>query len=141
MTGALRDFGNELIFRERDLHRERINVIRQLRQAVDNPNDPNSRTRRRQILTDHGPLDFIVSWDANPDQGTKTYTVRMILGTGESKREETVTIPTQLISAQEFLQDATNAGFVSESLYGNNAKSPYNAITSLWQIHVLKKPW
>lgn len=41
LTGAIRDFGNEFIFRQKDLHRERVNVIRQLRQAVDNPNDPN----------------------------------------------------------------------------------------------------
>lgn len=43
LWGGLRDFGNELVAREKDLHRKRVEIAGQLRQSFDiNPHDTNN---------------------------------------------------------------------------------------------------
>ena len=40
LLGGIKDFANEFSFTEKDLHRERIEVVRQLRHALEHPTDP-----------------------------------------------------------------------------------------------------
>lgn len=48
--GRLRDIGNELKFSEKELHRERVDVIRQLRTSLANPDPNNEFQRNNQAL-------------------------------------------------------------------------------------------
>ncbi len=60
--GRVRDFLAEASFREKDLHRERLAIVRELREAADTPNDPN----RQQFLRNHplgGTFSEIVKGD------------------------------------------------------------------------------
>lgn len=94
-----------------------------------------SRTRQVKTDTHLGEASFEISWTADIEKKLKTY--KVVIQIGEQK--ETVIIPTQLISAEEFIKAAKSAGLKLVALHGDYNETHYDQKFSPWQIYRFKK--
>ncbi|MBU0505365.1 MAG: hypothetical protein ABII18_06510 [bacterium] len=98
-------------------------------------NYPEGNSSREQVLdSEFGQITFKVRWEDNAEKTYRTYFAEILLG----DQRESVEAPIALMSMDEFLEDATKAGFEREALFGDHDMSDYST-KSQFGIHVLVK--